>query len=330
MERWLRNRVPSTQRHYLGYMARFELLTGLTPDRFLEWCKTVESVEVQDLIDRTCMEFKPAIQFCYRVALRSFLSHNRYNMPKVDLQYVSQAWHRGYKREEIQALLGQLRQKHHKLFVVMAAETGLRSHVLMQLRYCHIMEDIEAGTIPVAIRLEPRFYAGKKAAGCTFLGEDSTSIISKCLRDHRFEARPESRLIPSSYYSIWAAIHRAKMKVGLDSRIQSCHGFRKYFENALDNARIDHEKKMLIEGHFAGTRSKYYTDRDVEQLRDLYRTAYPFVKLNIGRIIQSQYDDRSYEQRLTNVESQIAGQKILESRLTILEQELNQMKQTRG
>ena len=137
-------------------MARFQILTGLTPERFLKWSKPVESVEVQDLIDRTSLEFKPAIQFCYRVALRSFLSHNGYNnLPKTDLQYVSQAWHRGYRRHEIQALLGQLRKKPHKLFVMMAAESGLRSNVLMELRYRHVMEDLESESVPVAVRLEP-------------------------------------------------------------------------------------------------------------------------------------------------------------------------------
>jgi len=142
--------------------------------------KTVEGVEVQDLIDKTSSEFKPAIQFCYRVALRSFLRHNGYNsLPKTNLQYVPQAWHRGYKRHEIQTLLDHLKQKVHKLFVVMAAESGLRSHVLMELRYHHVLEDLERGTTPMAIRLEPRFYAGKKAAGYTFLGAGSIRLLKE-------------------------------------------------------------------------------------------------------------------------------------------------------
>ncbi len=240
----------------------------------------IESVEVQDLIDKTSMEFKPAIQFCYRVALRSFLRHNGYNsLPKADLQYVSQAWHRGYKRHEIQAVLGQLRRKHHKLFILIAAESGLRSHVLMELRYRHVMEDLEDGTVPVAVRLEPRFHAGKKAAGYTFLGEGSEALLRDCLSRGLIERRPDARLIPISYYSVWAAIHRASRKAGLDLQIQTCHGFRKYFENALDDANIDHEKKMIIEGHFAGTRARHYTDRDIEQLREVYRKSYPFVQL---------------------------------------------------
>src|SRR6266571_7737590 len=180
---------------------RFQILTGFTPERFLEWSKTVESVEVQDLIDRTSLEFKPAIQFCYRVALRSFLSHNGYNnLPKTHLQYVSQAWHRGYRREEIRALPGQLRQKHHKLFVLIAAESGLRSNVLIELRYRHVIEDLESGAIPVAARLEPRFYIGKKAAGYTFLGEGSVRLLKDCVEEGVVEARLDARVIPRSYY----------------------------------------------------------------------------------------------------------------------------------
>src|SRR5205807_3079340 len=189
--------VLSTRKHYLGYMGRFQVQTGISPEEFLRWSKTVESVEVQDLIDKTSIDFKPAIQFCYRVAIRSYLRHNGYNsLPKTDLQYVSQAWHRGYKREEIQRLLGQLRKKHHQLFVLMAAESGLRSHVLMELRYRHVMEDFENGMVPMAVRLEPRFYAGKKAAGYTFLGEGSVRLLRECLNERVVEARPDSKLIP--------------------------------------------------------------------------------------------------------------------------------------
>ncbi len=331
VERWLRNRVPLTRKKYLGYLSRFQLLTGLSPEQFLQWCKTVEAVEVQDLIDRTSLEFKPAIQFCYRVALRSFLRYNGYNsLPKADLQYVSQAWHRGYKRHEIQTLLGHLRQKIHKLFVMMAAESGLRSHVLMELRYRHVIEDLEKGTIPVAVRLEPRFYIGKKAAGYTFLGAGSVSLLRECIEESLVQEGPDARLIPRSYYGIWAAIHRVTRKIGIDPKIQPCHGFRKYFENALDEANLDHEKKMLIEGHFAGTRAKHYTDRDVEQLREVYRKAYPFIRLSIDEPVQLKAGNESYGQVLAKLEAQLSRQRILEARITVFEDELNQLKEFRG
>lgn len=331
IERWLRNRVPTTRKHYLSYMARFQILTGFTPERFLEWCKTVESVEVQDLIDRTSIEFKPAIQFCYRVALRSFLTHNGYNsLPKTDLQYVSQAWHRGYRRHEIQTLLGQLRQKHHKLFVVMAAESGLRSHVLMDLRYRHVKEDLENGTAPVAVRLEPRFHIGKKAAGYTFLGPGSVRLLEQCVQEGTVETRPEGRLVPRSYFGVWAAIHRANRRAGLDPKIQTCHGLRKYFENALDDANIDHEKKMIVEGHLGGTRARHYTDRDIEQLRDVYKNAYRFIQVEHSYDEFRRVRDVGLWKRIGEVEARLAKQELLEARLTLIADELRQMKESRA
>jgi hypothetical protein len=35
---------------------------------------------------------------------------------------------------------------------------------------------------------------------------------------------------------------------------------------------------MVIEGHIAGTRAKHYTERDIEQLREVYREAYIFIR----------------------------------------------------
>jgi len=59
----------------------------------------------------------------------------------------------------------------------MAAESGLRSHLIMELRYRHVIEDLENGTVPVAVRLDPRFHVGKKAAGYTFRGAGSARLI---------------------------------------------------------------------------------------------------------------------------------------------------------
>lgn len=208
----------------------------------------------------------------------------------------------------------------------MAAESGLRSSVLMDVRYRHVMEDLENQTIPVAVRLEPRFHVGKKAAGYTFLGAGSVSLLRDCIDDRLVEAMPDARLISRSYYGIWAAIHRASRKAGLDPKIQTCHGFRKYFENALDDASVDHEKKMIIEGHFAGTRAQHYTDRDIEQLRDVYRSAYPFIHVEPSALTIANNRDGGSWSRFSALETQMASQKVLEERMTALEDQLRQMK----
>ncbi len=99
----------------------------------------------------------------------------------------------------------------------MAAESGLRSHLIMELRYRHVIEDLENGTVPVAVRLDPRFHVGKKAAGYTFLGAGSARLIRECIEERPVEERPDARLIPRSYYGVWAAIHRASRKSTIGS-----------------------------------------------------------------------------------------------------------------
>src|SRR5207247_7936396 len=181
-------------------------------------------------------------------------------------------------------------------------------------------------TIPVAIRLEPRFYVGKKASGYTFLGPGSVGLLRECIEEGIVESRPDARLIPGSYYGVWAAIHRGGRKAGLDPNIQTCHVFRHYFENALDDANIDHEKKMIIEGHFAGTRAKHYTDRDVEELRDVYRRAYPFMKLSLNEPIQPMTNNENYRRRFAALDARLERQRVIEDKLTILEDEMGRMK----
>ncbi len=281
-----------TRGKFLGYMGRFQSLTEPSPERFLKWAWTVQPVEVQDLIDKTASGFKPAIQVCYRSALRSFLRHNGYStLPKADLRYVSPVWHRGYRRHEIRKLLGYLRGDAHKLFCYIAFESGLRAHTILQLRYRHIMDDMERSIVPVAVRLEPRFYTGHKAAGYTFLGEGSIRLVRDCFNSRLTHPEPDALLVPRNYQTIYWALYRARRRAGLDRSIQPCHGFRKYFENALDQAGVDHERKMMIEGHLSGTRARYYTDRDMDQLRETYRKAYPCIDLD-------GYDPEAIESRL--------------------------------
>jgi len=73
---------------------------------------------------------------------------------------------------------------------------------LMELRSRHIMEDLESGTTSIAIRLEPRFYVGKKAAGCTFLGAKSLRLLREGVVDDLLQERPDARLIPRSYSGV--------------------------------------------------------------------------------------------------------------------------------
>lgn len=143
--------------------------------------------------------------------MRSFLRHDGYNaLPRVELSYTPQVWHHGYRKHEIQRLLGYLPPKLHKLFVYIAAETGLRADTILELRYRHIMEDFEATIVPTAVRLEPRFCTGRKAAGYAVVDRKSLEMMRECLDEGLVEASANSRLVPKGCYAGYAAVYRAK------------------------------------------------------------------------------------------------------------------------
>ncbi len=61
---------------------------------------------------------------------------------------------------------------------------------------------------------------------------------------------------------------------------------------------------MIIEGHFAGTRAKHYTDRDVEELRDVYRRAYSFIRLCVNDLVQVKTENETIG-RFSTIEAQL-------------------------
>jgi len=86
---------------------------------------------------------------------------------------------------------------------------------------------------------------------------------------------------------------------------------------------------MIIEGHFAGTRAKHYTNRYIEDLQDIYRTAYPFVRLSIDEPLQLRTDNEIYDRKFADLEARLDRQRILEAKLTVLEDEICQMREFR-
>ncbi len=146
VERWLRGKTIETQSHFLRDIERFTKAIGKDPDAFLAWARTVEPVDVSDLIDQKAEGLKPGAKMNFRADLRSFLRHNGYNnLPKANLTYILQDWHRAYKKEEVQKLLSYLDSDFHKLFVLMGVESGLRARTVIDIKNGHIKEDLEAG-----------------------------------------------------------------------------------------------------------------------------------------------------------------------------------------
>jgi integrase len=282
VKRWLKGKEPGSVYNYSRAIILFQRSTGKNPDQFLEWARTQDPVNVQDLIDQIAdtIPFSGA-KFKFKVELRSFLRTNGFNnLPKSRITYTLQDWHRGYRKPEVVSLLGYLDDKLQKLYVYMAVESGLRAKTILAIKWKHIMEDLEAGILPVAIRLGPEFYGKKKSAGFTFLGKRSVELIKDLIKEGVIKPKPETPIVDRSYPVMFKILQKARDKANLDKRIQINHGFRKYFENSLIG--IDPDQKDLLEGHFATISSKHYTGREWDDLRPVYAKAYPQIDLNTG------------------------------------------------
>src|SRR2546425_6265944 len=94
VERWIRGKSPKTRYTYLRNMVKFRRATDLNPDQFIAWAKKVDSVEVQDQIEKMA-ESLPGSgdRFNFKTDMRSFLRHNGYNsLPKATSGYTLQEW----------------------------------------------------------------------------------------------------------------------------------------------------------------------------------------------------------------------------------------------
>ncbi len=286
IQRLLRNKAPNTQYYYLWRFDQFLKFTGpelglKDPDSWLAWAKSrKDSLEVEDIIEKFA-ETQPTHSQAYAIAgLRSHLKRNGYTaLPSMGRSPVLKSFHPGFKREEIQAILGYLDQPVQKLYVLFAKDSGLRAHDLLSLRYRHVKKELEAASEYVHLYLEPAFYNRKKASGITFIGPNTVKLLRELVEKGKVARDPDSRVFPFTYNTINEGLRLARTKAGIEETKQPSHGLRKFFENSLDRVGMDVHKKLQLEGHSLGTRF-HYTDQGVEELRELYKQAYRFLDLS--------------------------------------------------
>ncbi len=321
VERWLRKKQLRTKYTYLHRLERFLPFAGSEldvkdPDGFLAWAKSrPDSLEVQDVLEKFS-ETQPQHSQLFMVStLRSFLKRNGYNnLPSMGEKPTLKNFHPGYKREEVQSLLGFLDAKMEKLYVLFAKDTGLRAADLLSLRYRHVKKDLETGKEFVHIRLEPEFYNRRKASGITFIGPNTVKVLKELIAEGRIKAQADNHVFPFAYTTITEILRRAREKAALDPLIQPSHGLRKFFEQSLDRVGMDVDKKRQLEGHSLGVRF-HYTDQNVEDLRKLYQQAYQFLDLSEEAGADSRLRDLEKSlaektQHIESLKSELAEQKV--------------------
>ncbi len=312
VRRWLRKKEDTTRAEYLARFEKFlfwadKRISTRTPDQFLEWANSQESgIFIQDLIDEYAESLPSKSNAHIATALlRSFLDRNacKQKLPKIDWDSTMN-FTEGYSRAEIQKLLSYLQNPVHKLYVMISKDGGFRANDTLYIRYKHIQEDFEKDKNFVHVRFEKERYLRRKSPGRSFIGPNSIDLLKQLLSQEVVEKvekdkegkiirkwkepilkrDPEAKLFDFSYRNITKVIDRAKKDAGLRKEVQPSHGLRKFFENCLDRVGMDTHKKLMLEGHSAGTRDAY-TSQKVDWLLGTpedpgYEQAYQFLDLS--------------------------------------------------
>ncbi|TMI50778.1 hypothetical protein E6H13_10005, partial [Candidatus Bathyarchaeota archaeon] len=120
VQRWLRKRAPTTRAEYLSKFEKFLAWTSKEinvsdPDGLIAWARRQPNgIIVQDLIDAYGETQTPGTAHIVTAAVRGFLGRNGYrDLPKIDWTS-TMSYAEGYRRADIQQLLGYLSMPTHK------------------------------------------------------------------------------------------------------------------------------------------------------------------------------------------------------------------------
>jgi integrase len=288
---------------YLKTLAQFARFCGLPPDKLVGLKKQEVEGKVQEFVDlakaprtanRKMEELKTFFKYngfrvgdkCNLILERRHVSARQRSRP----EYIP-------SDEEISRILNEagLNLKWRALFLALYT-TGLRNTTLRALRYGDVQEELEAHTAPLLVRVYPEMkdvLAGAckgKVPYFTFMPREAVEAIEAylsgrevrlgplekqqilfCSDDRRtpIEKRPYATLNMTAPQKILKkAAKAARIK---EWKHVTPHCFRKAFERAVRNSRLDPKDQEFFMGHILpGSQDTYYDKTGEEEMRRKY------------------------------------------------------------
>ena len=203
-------------------------------------------------------------------------------------------WHdRAPKPDELQHVID-IADLRERVIVSMLALGGFREGTLVRLKYRHVREELEKGTVPLHIHIEAAITKGKYHDYDTFIGKEAVAYLRQYLKTRQLgspdgkispeDLTDESPLIRDQLYrkpkaigekQIYKLVHNLYFKAGLlkkgygRSYSLKVHSIRKYFKTQLLALGVQSDYVDYMMGHTIDT----YHDikmKGIEFLRNIY------------------------------------------------------------
>jgi site-specific recombinase XerD len=200
---------------------------------------------------------------------------------------------RAPKPEELQHVID-IADLRERVIVSMLALGGFREGTLVRLKYRHVREDLEKGTVPLHIHVEATITKGKYHDYDTFIGKEALTCLREYLETRR-RGSPDGKIPPETLTSesplirdktsrkprpigekqVYKLVHSLYFKAGLLKKgygrtySLKVHSIRKYFKTQLLALGVQSDYVDYMMGHTIDT----YHDiqmKGIEFLRNIY------------------------------------------------------------
>lgn len=231
-------------------------------------------------------DYAPGSIRLFTANIKSWLEVNEIEIGKLPKpQYYVKYQDRSPKPEELQKLIDVLDLR-GKVVVSMLALSGLRIGTLLKLKYRHVKEDLENGTVPICVQIDSENTKGKYADYWTYIGKEAAEYLRTYIEARRNgtlrktmppeEITDESPLIidikynklkPVTSRAIHDYLNRAMKRAGIlpkdnEKRMYELrvHSLRKYFKTQLTANGVQSDYIEFMMGH------KISTYQDIKSL----------------------------------------------------------------
>lgn len=299
VETWLGNVAYShsqSRNTEISYKRGLNMFLGFiekTPEQILEEYKNSKDREfkrkyaklVRSFISVQMKDYAIGSVGAFVSAIKSFFKYNDLPLGHVPIAKGMVVYHnRDITIEEIRLLLSMSRPR-DKAFFCMMAQSGLRPHTLVRLKFKHVQPELSKKTIPCKIDVPQEIAKGKYHGYFTFMGEDSVRYLNASLlnrkqikpNDYLFTKHGSNKPLTPNSVSVCFKTLINKLKERNEISFERISGkpaelrlysLRKWFRKRA-GSNADSSYVSFWMGHSLGVDGHYFT-KDVEHHREKY------------------------------------------------------------
>jgi site-specific recombinase XerD len=288
VKEWLERRPLGTQRNYILHLRKFCEFSKIAPEQFQE----LDPKSARDLVWsylKTVLD-RPSVASLASAALKSF--YRNYDGVTLPFDGSKGGKHNIHKRRtkaciehvpskrEVCQIIDMSASLRDKAMYLILFESGIRVNALLRLKYGHVREQLEKGTVPLHLQITDELDTKLRGYDLpfydAFIGAEAVDTLKRYCETKHKDSTAETRLFDvKTTASVWMNFKRCIRRAGFDGKTMWVHSLRKAFKAELRKANIQEEISECLMGHrLKNSRENYMNRNDaLNDLREVYEKA---------------------------------------------------------